>query len=126
MKLEYLAEGSPDCPIIRLYDFTESEAKQFHSLVTALASTTVERVEVHRLEFVEAVDGCRLTLVNRSWDQAVFQKAKPAEFECGFTPGTWDNVACLVEPFTKGACGFQWLAGVPGEATILLSPYGQW
>lgn len=26
MKLEYLSEGSPECPLIRLYDFTTDES----------------------------------------------------------------------------------------------------
>jgi hypothetical protein len=38
----------------------------------------------------------------------------------------WDNVAGLIEPFEHSAGGFQWLAGVPGEAALLLSASGQW
>jgi hypothetical protein len=40
-------------------------------------------------------------------------------FECGFTAGSWDNVAGLIEPFASGINGFQWLAHVPGEAALL-------
>jgi hypothetical protein len=126
MKLEYLAVGSPDCPLIRLYDFTSVEAGQLHAVTAALALGAAERVQVDSLPFVEAIGGCRLALVRRSWDQAAVQKALPAEFECGLTAGTWDNVAGLVEPFVKGSGGFQWLVGVPGEAAVLLSPSGRW
>jgi hypothetical protein len=126
MKLEYLADGSPDCPLIRLYDFTSAEAEQLHAAIIGLAAGSAERVEIHRLPFVEAVGGCRLTLIRRAWDQAVLRRNGPAEFECGFTAGTWDNVAGLVEPFAESQGGFQWLAGVPGEAALLLSSSGQW
>jgi len=126
MKLEDLAAGSPDCPLIRLYDFTPAEAYQLHAAVSGLASDATERVEVDRLPFVEPVGGCRLALVRRSWDQAVVSGAGPAEFECGFTAGTWDNIAGLMEPFAARAGGFQWLAGRPGEAALLLSSSGQW
>lgn len=80
------------------------------------------------LPFVESLNGCRLALVRRSWDQAIRRMPGPSEFECGFTAGTWDNVALLVEPFAEGADGFQWPAGVPGEAALLLSgsASGQW
>jgi hypothetical protein len=125
MKLEYLADGSPDCPLLRLYDFTPAEAGQLLAVVAGLASGEDKRVEVDRLSFVEAIGGCRLALVCKSWDQAVLWVG-PLAFECGFTAGTWDNVAGLVEPFAESAGGFQWLAGSPGEASMLLSASGQW
>jgi hypothetical protein len=128
MKLEYLADGSPDCALIRLYDFTPAEAVQLLAAVTALASGDEERVEVHRLPFVDSVGGCRLIFVRRPWDQAIIRRPGACEFECGLTAGTWDNVAMLVEPFAGGAGGFQWLAEIPGEAALLLSASasGQW
>ncbi len=128
MKLEYLVDGSPDCPLIRLYDFTPVEAGQLLTAVAALASGAGDHVKIHELPVVEPVGECRLTLVRRSWDQAIIRGCGPCEFECGFTTGTWDNVAGLVEPFAEGVGGFQWLAGVPGEAAFLLSASasGQW
>ncbi len=78
------ATGSPDCPLIRLYDFAPAEAEEFGAAVSDLAAERVRRVEVHKLPGVRAVKGCRLTLCLRSWDQAVLQVG-PLEFECGFT-----------------------------------------
>jgi len=125
MKLEYLADGSRDCPLIRLYDFTTAEATQLLAAVAELASGVAEQVDVHGLPFVESVRGCRLALIRRSWDQAVVCVG-PSNFECGFTAGTWDNVAGLLEPFCEDLSGCQWLAGSPGEAQVLLSASGQW
>jgi hypothetical protein len=126
MKLEYLATGWSDCPLIRLCDFTRIEAGQFHAVLTDLATGTTERVEVQLLPFVEVVEQCRLALIRRGWDQAVIRTNRFAEFECGFTAETWENVADLVEPFAQGAGGFQWLATTPGEAALLLSASGEW
>jgi hypothetical protein len=126
MKLEFLAAGSPDCPLLRLYDFTPAEIGQFLAALHGLASGALERVAVHELPGVESLDECRLTLRVRPWDQAVICTGAPADFECGFTAGTWDKVAGLGEPFVQGVGGFQWLAGVPGEAQWLLSDNGQW
>jgi hypothetical protein len=126
MTLDFLADGSRDCPLLRLYGFVPAEARQLRAAVAGLAAGTSERVEVHRLPFVEAADGCRLTLIVQGWDGAVVRRGGPAEFACGFTAGTWDNVAALIEPFEQEANGFQWLAGVPGEAQLLLSVSGQW
>lgn len=125
MKLEYLADGAPECPLIRLYGFPAAEAAQLVAAVGGLASGSVGRVETHRLPFVEPIGGCQLTLVRRPWDRAVVQVGMSA-FECGFTAETWGNVAGLIEPFAKDADGFQWLAGAPGAAVVLLSASGGW
>jgi hypothetical protein len=125
MKLEYLADGSPDCPLLRLYDFPADEARELLTAVAALAAGTTDRVEVHRLLFVEPLGTCALTLVRRAWDQAVVRLG-PSRFECGLTAVTWDNVAGLIEPFAAGSGGFQWLVGEPGDASVLLSTSGGW
>lgn len=126
MKLEYLNAGSPDCPLIRLYDFSPEQAGLLVSAVTALASGAAERIDVDRLPFFEPVGGCRLALVVQSWDQAIVREGRPGGFACGLTAGTWDHVAGLVEPFAEGVRGFRWLVGPPGEAALLLSSSGLW
>jgi len=126
MKLEYLPDGSKDCPLLRLYDFTPAEARQLHDAVAALASGSRERADVHCLQGVKSICECRLMLVVRRWDQALVQIAERAEFECGFTLSTRDNVAGLIEPFMQSATGYQWLTVVPGEARLLLSLDGGW
>jgi hypothetical protein len=126
MKLEYFPDGSPDCPLIRLYDFTLAEAEQLHGAVAELASGSCQEVEIHRLPGVESIGGCRLTFRVSRHDGAIVQIESNATFDCRFTIGTWDNVAGLIEPFTQNGDGFQWLAGVPGEANLLLSVSGQW
>ena len=125
MRLEYVPDGSPDCPLIRLYDFIPAEAARLGAAVAELAAERAARVAVHQLFGVAAVGGCELVFRTRGWDQAVI-RVGPAAFECGFTPGTWDNVAGLIEPFAAGSGGYQWLAGVPSEAALLLSASGQW
>lgn len=126
MRLDYLAAESSDWRVLRIYDFTPTEANELHRAIAALASGAAGRIEVDRMPFVEPAGGCRLALVNRPWDQGVVRRGGPTEFECGFTPRTWDEVAGLVEPFALGTVGFQWLAGTPGEAPLLLSTCGAW
>lgn len=126
MKLEYIPYGSPDCPLIRLYDFTPAEAEQLRVAVVKLASGESPRVQVHRLPFVESIRGCRLSLCLRSWFQSTIKISEPADFECGFPAEVWDDIAGFIEPFAQGSGGFQWLAGAPGEATLLLSVDGKW
>ncbi len=127
MKLEFLPDGSIDCPLIRLYDFTQTEAGMLLNEISRLVNGNVQRVALHEMPWVESLGGCRLTLCIRGWHQSIFQTDEPAEFECGYPAATWDNVAALVEPFACGdAGGYQWLTGAPGEAKLLLSVSGEW
>jgi hypothetical protein len=123
--LEYLPVGSPDCPLLRLFDFTSEEAEQLRATIADLAKNRTARVVVHELPGVTAVDECKLVMAAQGRDQAVVCVG-PLSFECGFTTTTWDNVAGLIEPFTTIAGEYQWLAGAPGEVSLLLSVSGQW
>jgi hypothetical protein len=126
VKLEYLPEGSLDCPLIRIYDFSAAEIKRLHEAVRALAERKADRVAIDELPGVELVGGCRLMLCIETWDQAVCRVGASSDFVCSFRQITWENVAGLIEPFVDGAGGFQWLAGIPGEASLLLSSDGSW
>jgi len=61
MRLEYLSEGSPDCPLLRLYDFSPPEAQQLYRVLRALTRGALIESTIHQLPFVEPVGGCRLT-----------------------------------------------------------------
>ncbi len=92
MQLEYLPNGSPDCLLIRLYDFTPTEAAALCAAVENLASGRAERIEVHKLPGVIPIGGCELVFLMMDWDQGLIHLG-PAAFECGFTASTWDNIA---------------------------------
>ncbi|MGD9644920.1 MAG: hypothetical protein AB7U73_04355 [Pirellulales bacterium] len=125
MKLDCITDDSCSRRVIRLYGFDASQAAELHSAVLSLAEGVNTRVELHELPWVFAARQCRLNLVIGSWDAGVLQLGD-GSYQCQLTPGTWDNVAGLIEPFAGGATGFQWLVDVPGEAAILLSANGQW
>jgi hypothetical protein len=126
MRLEFLPHGSPDCPLLRLYRFTPAEARQLHDNIAALVAGIAESVSVHDLPFVEALAGTRLTCRATTRDQSLTRGIAPGEFNCGFTPETWDNIVGLVEPFTRGSSGVQWLARGQDDACLILSVDGQW
>jgi hypothetical protein len=125
MKLDCLLNAEQGKTIIRVYDFTTDEASRLVIAIQNLACERETDVDVHAMSGVSAIGGCQLTLRLKRHDQSTIE-IEPSKFECGFTAGTWDNVAGLMEPFTRGAGGFQWLAGSPGEAPLLLSVTGQW
>jgi hypothetical protein len=68
VKIDYLKEGSDDCPLVRIYDFDSEDAKRLRRTFQALADGSIERV---RLELVESVDGTQLTFARSAQDGGV-------------------------------------------------------
>lgn len=125
MKLEYLADGSPDCPLIRLYEFDQSEAKLLIAAVKSLAACERQRVALHDESWVESVGGCSLNLRRGDRDEGI-RRSKTSLFECVFAPASWGSVEGLLKPFVSAdTSGFQWLTN-DGEVALFISATGQW
>jgi hypothetical protein len=52
MKIDYLTDGSPDCPILRLYDFDTSEAENLQAVLAELAEGKINSVALKELPFI--------------------------------------------------------------------------
>lgn len=129
MKLEYLAEGSPDCPLIRLYEFDTTGAKRLREAFRSLADGSRQDIPLHEEWWVESIAGCHLDLRVGERDLGVVERL-PSKFDCVSTAEGWREMADLTEPFCapqSDAAGdsFQWL-NEDGEASLLLSPSGRW
>jgi hypothetical protein len=127
MRLEYLPNGSPDCPLIRLYDFDAMEATRLLHLVISLSDDSVGRIILDEQQEVTSVDGRKLTLVTNRSDHGVVRTRPSNQFECILTRTSWTHIAGLIEPFCGPgvANGFQWLDET-SDISLLLSPSGSW
>jgi len=124
MKLEYLHEGSPDCPLIRLYEFDRSEASRLKDVFSNLAKRTTSNISLDAQPFITAVNNCRLGLTRGEHDIGI--KGSGEVFECVLTSEGWKAVEGLTEPFCETElAGFQWL-NEDGDVSLLLSPKGTW
>lgn len=126
MKLEFLEDGLPDRPLIRLYAFDSTEAVHFRAVLRSLIDETCKRYDLHHDTKIEALNGCRLTLHLHDRDLGVVRYGHGA-FDCVFTREGWCNVAFLVGPFCESAAPgrYQWLTD-KGDAFLLLSTDGTW
>jgi hypothetical protein len=125
MKLEFIADGSQDCPLVRIYDFGPEEAVSLRQFVASLCDGSRKSVQLDGETGFESIGGCRLTLQLGKRDFGLVQKAQ-SEFACVLTQDGWNNVAHLIEPFCASGCsGHQWL-NEDGDASLLLSKTGQW
>jgi len=125
VKLEYLPTGSPDCPLILLYEFNQSEAQHLRQLVKSLVAGDRQDVALQNEEWVEPVGQCCLDLRRGSRNQGV-REAQALEFECLLSADGWSKVERLLEPFCESnTSGFQWLTH-DGRIALLFSQTGQW
>ena len=125
MQLEFLEEGSADCPLLRLSHFTGSDVQQVLDAIRSLINDTEECIEIHRLPFVESINGCRLTFWRSIHNQYVVRVAD-MEFRCCLDQDEWSHTAELLAPFVQESKGFRWIVEGTGEAPILISQSGQW
>lgn len=125
MKLEYIAEGCVDCPLIRLYEFSRDQAAAFKSVLVRLRNGE-QQIQLHTEPFIETVEDCKLTLKNSTRDLGIVLNGR--EFECSLTSEAWDDLVCWVEPFCNSDSGsYQWLPTPGGrEINLLFSRNGQW
>ncbi|HUA02047.1 MAG TPA: hypothetical protein VMB02_17045 [Candidatus Aquilonibacter sp.] len=126
MKLEFLADGSPDCPLIRLYGFQTADAQRLKELFDCLAAGSRTNVSLHEQLGIEPVAGCRLNLQIGKQNIGIVRKG-PLNFELILTAAGWSDMASLAEPFCEAAQpnAYQWL-NEDGEISLLLSPNGEW
>jgi hypothetical protein len=125
MKLEFLESGSPDCPLIRLYEFGTKEANSLRRIALHLAGAKEQTVLFHEQPGVIPVDGCQLTLHLGKKDLGVFEQG-PNKFKWALSRTSWFQVAGLIRPFTRTvSSGFQWLSD-GGQIRVLLSHDGRW
>jgi len=125
MKLEYLSEGSPDCPLIRLYRFTQEEALRLRAIVNELSNGHLQYLALHIQPGIEPIDECQLLMKRDKLDQGIVQRA-PRRFECVLSEAGWRDVSLLLEPFCEtDTRGFQWLVE-KGPISLLISAKGTW
>ena len=125
MKLEYLSDSSLERPLIRLYDFDQSEVRRLRQLVQSLVACVCQDVALHNETWVEPVASCCLDFRLGTRNQGVRQ-VQPLRFECVLTPNGWSNVEGLLEPFSESdTSGFQWLTH-DGWIDLLISRDGLW
>jgi hypothetical protein len=125
MNLEFLAEGSPDCPLIRLYSFTRAEVLRLREIADQLTAERIQVIALHDEPGIKAIDGCHLELRLGKRDEDIVQPAL-LQFECILSDEGWLDVSGLLQPFCEtNTKGFQWLVW-KGPISLLLSVDGKW
>lgn len=99
MKIEFIADGSQDCPLLLVYG---RETAAFRRLAEALQRLAdgASKVDVHDALDPISPERIRLSASVADRDIGVVQ-VSPGAFEWQLTSASWDNVAGLLEPFWR-------------------------
>ncbi|EEF61114.1 hypothetical protein [Pedosphaera parvula] len=124
MKLEYLENGSEDCPLIRLYEFSSADIQKLRAAVMRLIDGSVSRFKLKDIVPVTSIGGVELAFVRGNSDRGVVGVGKNG-FEVVLASEGWDRVFDCLEPFLEPSSGYQWLCE-KGAANLLLSHDGSW
>ena len=128
MKLEFLPEGSDDCPLIRLYDFDVSDAMRLKEAFRALSEGSRQSIPLHEEWWLRSIEDCQLVLRLGKRELGIVQRL-PMRFECVLTEEGWREAMEKTDPFcrppeNRQPESHQWL-NQDGEVPLLLSPTGK-
>ena len=112
MKLEYLPDGSIDCPLLRLYEFETREVSELRTKVAELAHGSSISVALHDLNFITPIDECQLVFIVGNDDMGILSSDSASLFMCVLSQETWEQIAGLIETFRKSG-GLSGLAFPP-------------
>ncbi|HEX4794177.1 MAG TPA: hypothetical protein VH370_10315 [Humisphaera sp.] len=126
MKLEFLPAGSPDCPLLRIFDFSVAEARALRELCIDLSEGSTAAVSLRDSLEIIPIDDCSLALRRSDIDLGI-ERLTSNVFACSLTAESWREVADLIAAFceSQSAAEFQWLSE-HSEISLLLSSNGQW
>lgn len=125
MKLEFVAEGSSECPLIRLFNFGAAEVRHLRSACAALACGFTHDFAVHAEPWVEPINGCQLIFRLTQRDIGVGVRALGTPFLLQLSDDGWIEVDDKIAVFATDAAGFNWLWSA-GDIKVLISRDGHW
>jgi hypothetical protein len=125
VKLDYLKDGSDDCPFVRLYEFRSVEIQRLRASFARLADGAVHQAALGDITPVETMDGTQLTFTRAERDRGVVQ-TDAQSFDLVLTPAGWQRCSGLLEPFCEPSWGYQWLSDDVGHIRLLVSHDGDW
>lgn len=125
MKIEFLPEGSPECPLIRIFQFQPGEVEALRTACRELADGKRTEFALHEQPWVEAVGDCAFIWKAGLKDIGVRLPQDGKPFILIFSNEGWREVEDKLLPFARSSTGFNWLTD-GGDVEVLISNDGSW
>ncbi len=126
MRIEYLAGGAAECPLLRICDFQQSELTQLQSNCLAFAEGRRNKELVADHPGNPDANNCAVLGKIGESDQGVKQATKLEHvFVLILTNEGWQEVAEKLQPLIDHEDGYQWLSE-QGDLRLLVSKNGTW
>lgn len=125
MKVEFLAEGAAECPLIRLFDYRAGELERLLIACSELGDQRRAEFPLHDQPWVESVAGCQFTWRAGARNAGVQLPASGTAFVLELAGEAWREVSDKLLPFIDGSGGYNWLTN-EGDVNVLISRDGTW
>ncbi len=139
MYLEFLPDGSIDCPLLIFSPSVPGEAEQLYQALHDMVSVSGTSVDIHALPFISSVDGCKLSaqvveqnlgVVLLNTLGVVLSDTKN-HFTWKLTRQSWKDVLELLYPFTlqdrhDGYTRYQWLDETSNISVLISTGHRRW
>ncbi|WP_037316221.1 hypothetical protein [Ruegeria halocynthiae] len=131
MNVEFLASGSPDCPLIRIFGERQIEHKRLFEAACLLSNGVKETITTAELFGAQAFENCHLVMKLGDADSGPVRSSGDGAFIWSLTRNSWSKVAELIKPIAERAevGSYQWIGGENDEEISILISYssdGQW
>jgi len=126
--VEFLKDGPPDCPLIRIYGNEPFSAAKLASAFRQLADGKTPEIAIHEIPGFQSIEGC-LLFARLNHENFGVRPINDEAFECMLRAETWERLRELVEPFTAPLTGtrFQWLDETSNISLLISnSDSGEW
>jgi len=123
MKIDFIKNGNPDCPILRIYGNREMDYESLINAIKEIINKKKYPVEITALKNFESQ--IKLNFVLNDFDRGVLS-SDYKNFTCELTENTWrDIVEKLIALKNLNASGYQWL-NESSDISLLVSTDGKW
>lgn len=125
MKIEYLAAGAYECPLLRIYEFDHNELQQLQANCFELSQGRWHKELLAGPTQPSTSDQCAILGYINEQDRGVVATKVEHLYVLYLTNESWQEVAEKLQPLLDDRTGFQWLSE-HGEIKLLVSYDGRW
>jgi hypothetical protein len=127
VNIDYLENGSDDCPIIRVYGNEPDSVRLLMKCIADMVNGEIKSKCLNDIKGFKSINGCRFDIELSSLQKGVIQLSSN-NFICQLSKDGWQEAYELLEPLSEDSkTGYQWI-NESSEISFLVSRYanGQW